>query len=242
MVSNLDKKSSVNIHEVEKFSNLADGWWDENGPFKTLHEINPIRLEYICSKIRNYYGDDLSVLEILDAGCGGGIISIPLARLGAKVTGIDAGKANIEAAKTHAKKKGIKIDFLCTNIEEHKKQYDVLLCLEVIEHVDNLEEFMESLASLLKPGGLIILSTINRTIKAYLLAIGAAEYILNWVPRGTHDFKKFVKPSELTNIIENNNINLSDISGMSYNIITKSWKLSDDVDVNYFISGVKSKK
>ncbi len=221
---------------MAKFSALSSHWWDVNGPFRILHEINPVRLTYIFEKI----GGNLPNLNILDVGCGGGLISIPLARSGAKVTAIDASKENIQAAQLHAAEKNIKINFICTTAEEHKGQYDVVLCLELVEHVDNLDEFVYNLTRLAKPGGLIIFSTLNRTVKSYLLAIGAAEYILGWVPAGTHNFAKFIKPSALTKLLENNNITVSDIKGMSYNIINGSWGLSDDVNVNYFLSGIKN--
>jgi 2-polyprenyl-6-hydroxyphenyl methylase/3-demethylubiquinone-9 3-methyltransferase len=227
--------SSVNKDEVEKFSSLADTWWDLDGPFKILHEINPIRLEYICSKL----GNNLANSSILDVGCGGGLISLPLATLGAKVDAIDASSENIEAAKLHAKIKKSPVKFICNPIEKHKGSYHAIVCLELIEHVDNLEEFVKNIAEALKPGGKIIFSTINRNPKSYALAIGMAEYVLGWVPKKTHDFSKFVKPSELVKILEQNNIIVSDITGMSYNILKRSWGLSRNVDVNYFLFGMK---
>jgi 2-polyprenyl-6-hydroxyphenyl methylase/3-demethylubiquinone-9 3-methyltransferase len=227
--------SSVNKDEIEKFSSLADKWWDLDGPFKILHEINPIRLEYICSKL----GKDLANLSILDVGCGGGLISLPLAKLGAKVDAIDASSENITAAKLYAKNKKSNVNFISNPIEKHSGSYDAVICLELIEHVDNLEEFISNIAKALNPGGKIIFSTINRNPKSYALAIGMAEYVLGWVPKKTHDFSKFVKPSELVKILEQNNIIVSDITGMSYNIFKRSWKLSPNVDVNYFLFGIK---
>lgn len=228
-----------NTAEIEKFTSLADSWWDINGPFKTLHEINPTRLEYICNQIRKHIGnEDISGVEILDIGCGGGIVSVPLARIGARVTGLDAGAENIMVAKEYAKREGLDIEYLSSDISDIHKKYDIVLCLEVVEHVDNLDEFLKNISHLLKPNGLVILSTINRTMKAFALAIAAAEYILRWVPRGTHSFDKFVKPSEITNILEANNINVSDITGMSYNVFSKRWFLSNDISVNYFLTGV----
>ena len=232
--------TSSNVSEIQKFTSIADSWWDTNGPFKTLHEINPTRLEYICHKIRDRLGKkDISGTKILDIGCGGGLISIPLARLGAKVTGIDVGKENIEAAKKHAATKGIAVEFLSQDISTLKTKYDVVLCLEVVEHVDNLETFIHDISDLLKPNGIVIFSTINRTLKAFALAIGVAEYILRWVPRGTHSFDKFVKPSQLTKMLEANEINVLDITGMSYHLLDKRWDLSSDIDVNYFLTGKK---
>lgn len=227
--------TSVNPLEIEKFSKLAETWWDLNGPFKILHEINPVRMEYICSKL----GSNLANLSILDVGCGGGLVSLPLAKLGAEVDAIDASKKNIDAAKSHAKSKKSPVNFICNPIEKHKSSYDAIICLELIEHVDNLEEFIVNISNRLNPGGKIIFSTINRNPKSFALAIGMAEYVLKWVPKKTHDFNKFVKPSELVKILEQNNIIVSDITGMSYNIFKRSWHLSKDVDVNYFVFGIK---
>lgn len=229
---------SANESEIYKFTSIASSWWDTKGPFKTLHEINPTRLEYICSKIREHLGsEDISGTKILDVGCGGGIVSIPLARLGAEVTGVDAGQENIEVAKQNAVLKGVDIEFLSSDISTLKAKYDVILCLEVVEHIDNLEAFIRDISGLLKPKGMVIFSSINRTAKAFTLAIAAAEYVLQWVPRGTHSFDKFVKPSELTKMLEANNINVLDITGMSYNVMKRTWSLSSDVDVNYFLLG-----
>lgn len=231
---------NVSITEIEKFTSIADKWWDINGPFKPLHEINPIRLEYICKQIRAHIGkEDMKDLSILDIGCGGGLVSVPLARLEAKVTGIDMGEENIKIAKEYSKSHQLDIEYICGEITSLKKKYDVIICLEVLEHVENITSFIQDISNLLKAGGLVIFSTINRTMKAFCLAIGAAEYLLNWVPRGTHSFEKFVKPSELGILCENNQILLSDILGMSYNIIKRQWMLSDDIDVNYFLTGYK---
>lgn len=228
-------KSSINHEEVAKFSALSNEWWNANGPFKILHEINPIRLEYICSIL----GDDIMGMKILDAGCGGGLISLPLAKLGAKVDAIDASEQNIHAAQIHAVEKNSTVKFIHSTVEEHKGAYDAIVCLELIEHVENLPEFISNITARLKPGGKIIFSTLNRNLKSRALAIGVAEYILGWVPKNTHNYEKFVKPSELTEILEQNKIKVSDISGMSYNIIKRTWELSSDVSVNYFVSGVK---
>lgn len=233
MLFPMKKASSVNKQEVEKFSKLANRWWDISGPFKMLHVINPIRMEYICQIL----GTDLKGKKILDLGCGGGLVTLPLAKLGADVTGLDASEENIEAAKIKAKERKSKAKFASESIEEHKESYDVIICLEMIEHVDNVEEFITNLSKRLNKGGQIILSTLNRNIKSYLLGIGMAEYVLGWVPKGTHDFDKFLKPSELTLMLEENNIRVTDISGMSYNIINKSWSLSDDIGINYFVCG-----
>lgn len=227
-------KTSVNKSELEKFAKIANSWWNLQGPFKILHQINPVRLEYIKSQI-----GDIDKMHLLDLGCGGGIVSFPLEKIGAKVTAIDAEYKNIEAAKIEAKKRKSKIDFVCSTIEEHKKSYDAIICLELLEHVDNLEDFISNTCNNLKKGGKIIFSTLNRNTKSFLLAIGMAEYVLRWVDKGTHNYNKFIKPSELVKILEQNNIKVTDISGMSYNVINRSWKLSKDVDVNYFVTGHK---
>lgn len=227
--------TSINQSELEKFSKLADKWWDLQGPFKILHQINPVRLEYI----KNQIGEDIKKMHLLDLGCGGGIVSLPLEKMGAKVTALDASKENIEAAKFQAKKKKSKINFICSPIEKHKKSYDAIICLELVEHVDNVEEFISNTVKNLQQGGKIIFSTLNRNPKSYLLSIGIAEYVLRWVDKGTHDYTKFIKPSELVKMLERNNIKVTDISGMSYNVISGAWSLSNNVAVNYFVTGIK---
>lgn len=230
-------------HEIHKFTSVASKWWDINGPFKPLHEISPIRMEYICTQIRNHIGkSDISGTKILDIGCGGGLVSVPLARLGANVTGIDLGEENIKAAESYAQSQCLQIRYEHIDIANIKEKYDVVLCLEVIEHIDNLDEFISHVVNTIKPGGIVIFSTINRTAKSLLLGIIAAEYLLSWVPKGTHSFDKFVKPSELVRILDKTKINVLDITGMSYNIFNKGWKLSRDIGVNYFLTGLKGTK
>lgn len=227
-------KSSINDQEVMKFSKLSHDWWNPTGKFKTLHQINPIRLTYIKEKIVEHFGIFPKHVKILDIGCGGGLASIPLAKLGASVTGIDASEENISAANSQAEKENLSVRFLHDTAENHKELYDVILCLEIIEHVQNPEEFITSVAKLVKPGGMIILSTINRTYKAYALAIGCAEYILNWVPRGTHEFTKFVRPSELSRYLSESDLKIQHMQGMEYDIFDRRFKLTSKVDVNYF--------
>lgn len=227
--------SSVNQGEIDKFSKLADSWWDISGPFKMLHVINPVRMEYICQKL----GKGLKGKKILDLGCGGGLITLPLSKLGANVMGLDASEENIKAAKMKAKEKKSKAKFTAGSIEKHKEIYDAIICLEMVEHVDNIDEFIANLSKNVRKGGKIILSTLNRNLKSRLLAIGVAEYVLGMVPKGTHDFNKFLKPSELLEMLEKNNIKVTDIKGMSYNVINRSWSLSDDIGVNYFICAEK---
>ncbi len=240
------KNSTKNAAEIKNFNDLASDWWDENGPMKPLHMLNPTRVQYLKQQICEHFGlklDDpsaLKKLEILDIGCGGGIVCEPLARLGAKVTGIDAAGDNIKVAKEHAIQRDLKIDYkniTSEELAEKDKKYDVVLALEIVEHVDNLPLFFESCAKLLKKDGILIVSTLNRNPKSFLLGILAAEYLLRWVPKGTHNWKKFLKPSEIALYLENHSLTPSDVTGLVYNPITRSFSLSkNDLDVNYFMS------
>lgn len=230
---------SVNAKEVEKFSAMADDWWNENGKFAPLHAMNPIRIGFIKDHVLKKF-KTFKDLNILDVGCGGGLLAEPLKRLGAKVTAIDASSKAIKVAKDHAKGSGLNIEYLNTTVETLKKKFDVVLCLEVIEHVDDTHDFVKRCLKLLKPNGLIFFSTINRTIKSYLFAIAGAEYIMRYLPRGTHDWNKFVKPSELNKILISNSTRILDIKGMIYNPIKASrWSLSTDVAINYIACATK---
>ncbi len=234
---------TINYQEISKFSQYADQWWDEDGKFKPLHIINPVRVSYITKQIKAKVNKDLSSMSVLDIGCGGGILSESIARIGAKVLGIDVCEENILAAQLHAKKVGLaQIEYKCTSIEEleKKNKYDVILCMEVIEHVDNLAFFMEKSVHLLKPGGLIFISTLNRTIKSFVFAIIGAEYILKWLPKGTHSWNKFVKPSEVAKYLRENSITVEDVKGIKYNIVNNQWQLTDNLSVNYILTGVKT--
>ena len=235
--------STVNAAEIQNFSKDSSHWWDESGPFKPLHLLNPTRLSYFKSQICNHFDLDENAptpykgLNIIDVGCGGGLVCEPMARLGGAVTGIDADTNAIEVAAAHAKKMGLDIEYQCVSSENITQKYDVVLALEIIEHVDNPDLFVKSVLDLCKPNGLVIFSTLNRTTKSYALGIIAAEHILNWVPKGTHSWKKFVKPSELSRMLRNNNAKPHDICGMIYNPLTKQFKLDKSrVDVNYFMS------
>lgn len=232
---------TVNHQEVSKFSQYADQWWDEDGKFKPLHVINPVRVSYITKHIKAKLDKDFSSISVLDIGCGGGILSESIARSGAKVLGIDACEENVLAAQLHAKKVGQKqIEYKCTSIEELEKnnKYDVILCMEVIEHVDNLAFFVKESISLLKPGGLIFISTLNRTIKSFVFAIVGAEYILRWLPKGTHNWNKFVKPSEIAKCLRENGVAIEDIKGIKYSIINNQWQLVDNISINYILTGM----
>ena len=233
--------TTINQEEIQKFSKLADEWWDANGKFKPLHLFNPIRLKYIIEKCTDHFNLDkekeksLSTLKILDIGCGGGLISEPLSRLGADVTGMDASSKNIEIAKIHAKKSKLKIKYLNTSPEQKEmdEKFDVILNLEVVEHVKNLDLFLKSAGNLLRKNGIMFIATINKTFKSYLFAIIGAEYILSWLPVGTHDWFKFVEPEKLQKICESNNLKLTDINGLSYNVLLDKWKINKNTDVNY---------
>jgi 2-polyprenyl-6-hydroxyphenyl methylase / 3-demethylubiquinone-9 3-methyltransferase len=238
--------SSVRKEEVEKFSKDAPRWWDEHGPFAPLHRLNPARLQYIRAQIDAHYGLDAKSLKpfrglkILDIGCGGGLTSEPLARLGAEVTGIDADPVAIEVAMEHSVMSGLVIDYKCAAAENLKAKYDAVLALEIIEHVEDPAQFVNDCAKLVKPSGIIIFSTLNRTAKSFAFGILAAEYILQWVPRGTHEWKKFIRPSELSKHAKAAGFIPKNISGLVYSPLENDFRISEtDVSVNYFLSAIK---
>jgi len=239
--------STINKKEVEKFSKMATEWWDPKGKFKPLHKFNPIRIKYIKENIINNFKlnnkkKPLKKINILDIGCGGGLISEPMQRLGANVTGIDASIKNINIAKLHAKKNKLNIKYLCSSPEKlnTKNKFDVILNLEIIEHVEDVKFFLESCSKLLKKNGLMFVATINKTLKSYVFAIVGAEYILKWLPIGTHEWEKFVKPEDLKNILKKNNLALNKIDGINFNIIENKWKISKDTSVNYIAKFIKN--
>jgi len=234
--------STIDQNEVEKFSRIADEWWSETGKFKPLHKFNPIRISYLRKKIVEHFSLDdkkiaaLEGLKILDVGCGGGLISEPFSHMGAEVTAIDASEKNIAVAKIHAEKSQLKIDYRVTTSEEiaeEGKKFDVVFALEIIEHVANVEKFIQSCAALTKPGGLMFIATMNRTIKSLAFAKFAAEYVLRWLPIGTHDWKKFLKPSEINFYATASGLELQELRGFHYNIFADEWKESDDLEINY---------
>lgn len=238
--------NSVDQSEIQQFSKDSDQWWDENGPFKPLHRLNPVRLSYIKAQICAHYGRDVNALEafdgldILDVGCGGGLVCEPLARLGANATGADADAQAIDVAKAHAADSGLGIEYLNTPAEDINVQFDVVLALEIIEHVNNPAEFVASISKLVKPGGMVVFSTLNRNPKSFLLGIVAAEYLLRWVPKGTHTWKKFVKPSELARGMRDAGLKPHNVTGLVFDPIKNEFSLSEkDLDVNYLLSAKK---
>ena len=245
---NIDNKNNQtdDQQEINKFSEMASEWWDPNGKFAPLHKFNPIRQEYLVDKIKNHFSIlpngsyPFKKLSLLDVGCGGGLIAEPMTRLGAKVTGIDASEKNINVAKFHAEQMNLKINYLCATPENLNEQFDVILCLEIIEHVADVDLFIKSCAKLLKKDGIIFFATLNRTAKSFLFAIVGAEYILNWLPKGTHDWNKFLKPSEIIGTASKYQLTLKETVGFKFNIILREWQKSKDTDVNYAVSFKKN--
>ena len=239
--------NSVNKIEIEKFSKMASEWWDPNGKFKPLHKFNPIRIKYIKENIISSFKlknnkKPLEKINILDIGCGGGLLSEPMTRLGANVTGIDASVKNIQIAKLHAKKNKLNINYLCSSPEKMKikKKFDVILNMEIIEHVEDINFFIKSCSKLLKKDGLMFVATLNKTLKSYVFAIIGAEYVLRWLPIGTHDWEKFVKPEDLKEILSKNNLKLEKLDGMNFNIIKDEWSISKDASINYIAKFIKN--
>jgi 2-polyprenyl-6-hydroxyphenyl methylase/3-demethylubiquinone-9 3-methyltransferase len=240
--------TTADHEEIARFSALAGTWWDPQGPMAPLHELNPARLTYIRDRITAHYARNpkgpaaLEGLTVLDIGCAAGLLCEPLTRLGAKVTGIDAAAENIEVARHHATDMRLAIDYRHAAPEDligGGETFDVVLALEVVEHVADVQAFMDAAASLVKPGGILIASTLNRTPKSFALAIVAAEYLLRWVPAGTHDWRKFLKPSELARTLRATGLTVGDLAGLSYDAVHKTWQVSKDVGVNYILSAVK---
>ena len=239
--------TSVNKKEIDKFSKMANEWWDPEGKFKPLHKFNPTRIKYIKENIINNFKlknkfRPLSGINILDIGCGGGLLSEPMSRMGANVTGIDASDKNIKIAKLHSKKNKLKINYLCSSPEKLKitKKFDVILNMEIVEHVEDIDFFLKSCSKLLKKNGLMFVATINKTLKSYIFAIIGAEYVLRWLPIGTHEWEKFVKPEDLKKILMKYDLSLNKLEGMNFNIIKDEWSISRDLSVNYIGKFIKN--
>jgi 2-polyprenyl-6-hydroxyphenyl methylase / 3-demethylubiquinone-9 3-methyltransferase len=242
-------ESTVDADEVAHFSRLSDQWWDSRGPLKALHKFNPVRVGYVGEHAATRFGRDpsspdcLAGLRVLDIGCGGGILSEPLARLGAAVVGVDPAQTNIAVARHHAAQAGLAIDYRCATAETLAaagETFDAVLAMEVIEHVADVDLFVELAVAMVKPGGLIFLATFNRTLKSLALGIVAAEYILRWVPRGTHQWRKFITPEELASMVERNRAHVIDRAGVGYKILTRRWQLSADLEINYMLVAEKA--
>ena len=240
------KINTINKKEIEKFSKMAAEWWDPAGKFKPLHKFNPIRISYIKDNIiRNFKPQDkkkpLDKIKILDIGCGGGLLSEPMCRLGADVTAIDASEKNIEVAKLHSRKNNLKINYICTSPEKLKNQnqFDVILNMEIVEHVEDVNFFLRSCSKLLKKNGIMFIATLNKTLKSYIFAIVGAEYIMRWLPIGTHDWEKFLKPEELISMLKKNNLNVEKVEGMKFNLLTDKWSISKDKSINYIAKFIK---
>jgi 2-polyprenyl-6-hydroxyphenyl methylase / 3-demethylubiquinone-9 3-methyltransferase len=232
--------NTINKKEIEKFSRIAQEWWNPKGKFKPLHKFNPVRIKYIKDNIiknfkLNLNNKPLKKINILDIGCGGGLLCEPMCRLGANVVGIDASHQNIKIAKFHAKKNNLKINYVCASPETLKtnKKFDVILNMEIVEHVDDVKFFIKKSSELLKKNGLMFVATLNKTLKSYIFAIIGAEYVLKWLPIGTHDWEKFVKPENLIQISKLNNMKLEKLDGMEFNLLTDEWSISSDDSVNY---------
>ena len=240
------KTSTISKTEINKFDKLASEWWNPEGSFKPLHKFNPIRIKYIKDNIIHSFKlkskeKPLQKINILDIGCGGGLLSEPMARLGANVIGIDASDKNIKIAKLHAKKNKLNINYYCSSPEKlkTKKKFDVILNMEIIEHVEDINFFIKSCSKLLKKNGLMFVATLNKTLKSYVFAIVGAEYVLRWLPIGTHDWEKFVKPEDLKNILSKNNLKIEKIDGMNFDIFKDEWNISKDTSINYIAKSLK---
>ena len=240
------KTNTINKKEIEKFSKIAEEWWDPQGKFKPLHNFNPLRISYLKENIIKSFNLQkkdkiLSGVKILDIGCGGGLLCEPMSRLGADVFGMDASEKNIEIAKIHAKKSSLNIEYFCSSPEKFKSdlKFDVILNMEIVEHVEDVDFFLKSCTKFLKKNGIMFVATLNKTLKSYLFAIIGAEYILKWLPIGTHEWEKFVKPEELINITKKYDLTLNDLKGVKLNLLTNNWELSADKSVNYIAKFVK---
>jgi 2-polyprenyl-6-hydroxyphenyl methylase/3-demethylubiquinone-9 3-methyltransferase len=239
-----EARTTIDQSEVDRFSAMAAEWWDPTGKFRPLHKINPVRLAYIRDMVCAHYGRDpkahrpLEGLRILDIGCGGGLLSEPVARMGADVLGADASEKNIKIAMTHADQSGVPVDYRAVTAEalaEAGETFDIVLNMEVVEHVADVDFFLSTCASMVRPGGMMLVSTINRTFKAAALAIVGAEYVLRWLPRGTHQYEKLVRPEEIEAPLTTSGMQIVEMKGVFFNPLQNQWNLSSDIDVNYMV-------
>lgn len=241
-------QSTINDAEIAKFTAMAEAWWDPKGKFKPIHKFNPVRLSYIREAVLGHFRRDggamrpFEALRILDVGCGGGLLSEPMARLGATVTGIDAAERNIGIARLHAEQSGVSVNYRTTTSEAlaaEGEQFDLVLNMEVVEHVDNVPLYMKSCADLVAPGGLMLTATLNRTARALAFAVFGAEYVLGWLPRGTHDWKKFLSPDEIRALLTRNGLTVIDETGIVYHPLADEWRKSRDLAINYMMLAEK---
>jgi 2-polyprenyl-6-hydroxyphenyl methylase/3-demethylubiquinone-9 3-methyltransferase len=242
-------ETTINPEEVAKFTAMAEQWWDPKGKFKPLHKFNPVRLSYIRDKVIGHFGRDgtkrrpLEGLRLLDIGCGGGLLCEPMTRLGATVVGADAAERNIHIARLHAEQSGLEIDYRATSAETLAaagEKFDIVLNMEVVEHVDNVPLYMKSVADLVAPGGLLFTATINRTLRAYAFAIVGAEQVLRWLPKGTHDYAKFLTPEEISALVSRNGLSVTEKTGVVFHPLADEWRLSRDTGINYMVLAEKA--
>lgn len=237
---------TVDPREIAKFSAESAGWWDPEGAFRPLHRLGPARLAYLRDQSCLRFGRDrasltpLAGLSAIDVGCGGGLVAEPLARMGAAVVGLDADRTAIETARAHADAQGLSIDYRTGDVEQVPERFDLVVALEIVEHVADLPAFVQACAGLAKPGGLVVFSTLNRTLKSLALGVVAAEYLLRWVPRGTHDWRKFIRPADLARVARESGLAVSDTSGLAFDPLSGGFRLApNDLSVNYFLTAAK---
>jgi len=240
--------ATVDAEEIARFTELAEEWWNPDGKFRAMHDFNPVRRDYILDCIATHFGrhgaepDGLAGLDVLDVGCGAGLLCEPVAEHGARVVGIDATARNIEVARWHSARQGLSIDYrhtLAADLRQGGESFDVVLNTEVVEHVTDVGQLLADCSALVRPGGIMIVATLNRTLRAYVLAIVGAEYVLGWLPRGTHDWRRFVRPVEISSMLTRDGLQTANVTGVTYNPLRRRWRLSRDISVNYMLRAVR---